>query len=52
MRLEGWKVKRLEGWKVGRIERRLEGEKVGMFKGFCHFSCFQTFLEKVEWLDS
>ena len=53
-RLEGWKVRRLEGWKVGRVgwkygrvERRLEGEKVGRLKGFCHFSFFQTVLEKV-----
>ena len=49
-RLESWKVGRLEdwkvgrvGWKYGRVERRLEGEKVGRFKGFCHFSFFQKF---------
>ena len=29
----------MKGWKVER--------KVGRFKGFCHFPCFQTLLEKV-----
>ena len=24
----------------------VEGEKVGRFKGFCHFPCFQTLFEK------
>ena len=45
--LEGCKVGRLEGEKAGRLEGWKDRKKVGRFKGFCHFSCFQTLLENI-----